>query len=286
MDESLYFNFEIGNMNIKASVGSPLTVGNRLEPRIHNHTNFEYHFVLRESVELFIESTKISLGTEEALLIFPDTYHHFVPTNEDAAVFSFYFTVVPNKRRAAADYYGALSRALPENTKYLFIDKQAPILDCVKQIQANLSAEKPFAKELVCAYFQLFFYLLFGTLFEKETLPGSAAEKPERYFSRRYMIEDYFNEHYMEDITLKKLAGILCLSEKQTERIIQNIFHMNFREKLTATRLEIAKSLLSKTDKQVEEVAALVGYRSYNGFYNWFKANTGCSPQEFRKINQ
>ena len=286
MDESLYFNFEIGNMNITASVGSLLTVGNRLEPRIHNHTNFEYHFVLRESVELFIESTKISLGTEEALLIFPDTYHHFVPTKEDAAVFSFYFTVVPNKRRVAADYYGALSRALPENTKYLFIDKQAPILDCVKQIQANLSAEKPFAKELACAYFQIFFYLLFGILFAKETLPGSAAEKPERHYSRRYMIEDYFNEHYMEDISLKKLAGILCLSEKQTERIIQNIFHMNFREKLTATRLEIAKSLLSKTDKQVEEVAALVGYRSYNGFYNWFKSNTGCSPQEFRKINQ
>ena len=166
MDESLYFNFEIGNMNITASVGSPLTVGNRLEPRIHNHTNFEYHFVLRESVELFLESAKITLGTGEALLILPDTYHHFVPTNEEAAVFSFYFTVVPNKRRAAADYYGALSRALPENTKYLFIDKQAPILDCVKQIQANLSAEKPFAKELVCAYFQLFFYLLFGTLFE------------------------------------------------------------------------------------------------------------------------
>ena len=286
MEESLFFNFEIGNMDIKASVVSSLTVGSRLEPRIHNHTNFEYHFVLRESVELYIESTKVILGTEEALLIFPDTYHHFVPTNEEAAVFSFFFSVAPNKKRAAADYYGALSRALPDSAKFLIVDKQAPILDCVKQIQANLTAETPFSRELVCAYFQLFFYLLFGILFEKETLPGSAAEKPERYFSRRYMIEDYFNEHYMEDITLKKLAAILCLSEKQTERIIQNIFHMNFREKLTATRLEIAKSLLAKTDKQVEEVAALVGYRSYNGFYNWFKSNAGCSPQEFRKNNQ
>ena len=285
MEESLYFNFEIGNMNIKASVGSPLTVGRKLESRIHNHTNFEYHFVLRETVELFTETEKVTLEQEDGLLIFPNTYHHFVCSREDAAVFSFYFTVVPNKRRAA-DYYGVLSRALQKDTNLLFVGRQAPIVDCVKQIHVNLCEEKPFARELMFAYFQLFFYLLFSILFEKETLPGSAAEKPERYFSRQYMIEDYFNEHYMEDITLKKLAAILCLSEKQTERIIQNIFHMNFREKLTVTRLEIAKSLLSKTDKQVEEVAALVGYRSYNGFYNWFKSNAGCSPQEFRKNNQ
>ena len=105
MDESLYFNFEIGNMNIKASVGSPLTVGRKLESRIHNHTNFEYHFVLRESVELFTETEKVTLEQEDGLLIFPNTYHHFVCSHEDAAVFSFYFTVVPNKRRAA-DYYG------------------------------------------------------------------------------------------------------------------------------------------------------------------------------------
>ncbi len=286
MEKSLYYNFEIGNMNIAASVSNAQTVGRRLESTIHNHTNFEYHFVLRESVELFTETEKVTLGAEDGLLIFPNTYHHFVCAREDAAVFSFYFTVVPNKRRAAADYYGVLSRALQRNANFFFVGRQTPIIDCVKQIHANLCEEKSFAKELIFAYFQLFFYLLFGILFEKETLPGSTAEKPERYFSRRYMIEDYFNEHYMEDITLKKLAGILCLSEKQTERIIQKIFHMNFREKLTATRLEIAKSLLAKTDKQVEEVAALVGYRSYNGFYNWFKGNVGCSPQEFRKINQ
>ena len=38
-----------------------------------------------------------------------------------------------------------------------------------------------------------------------------------------YIIEEYFNEHYMENISLNELSLRLYLGKQQTERIIKKI---------------------------------------------------------------
>jgi AraC-like DNA-binding protein len=96
------------------------------------------------------------------------------------------------------------------------------------------------------------------------------------------MIEDYFNEHYMEDVTLKDLANRLYLSEKQTDRMIKKAFGEGFSQHLCKIRMLIAKDLLTDTDKDVSEIALDVGYKSYNGFYLAFKQYVKMTPNQYR----
>lgn len=100
--------------------------------------------------------------------------------------------------------------------------------------------------------------------------------------TRAFMIEEYFNEYYMENLSLKNLSEKLCLGEKQTDRLIRKVFGEGFSNHLSAVRITIAKKLLRGTKKEIGEIAAEVGYQSYTGFYLAFKKKTGKTPMQYR----
>ncbi len=99
-----------------------------------------------------------------------------------------------------------------------------------------------------------------------------------------YRVEDYFNEHYMEDVSLKELLTVLHFSEKQLRRIIKKTVG-GFNEHLIKIRLKNAKKFLKKTKMDVKSVAEAVGYKSYNGFYLAFKNEYNVTPLEYRENN-
>lgn len=82
-----------------------------------------------------------------------------------------------------------------------------------------------------------------------------------------YLISDFFSRNYREDIRLIDLAKMLHLSERQTERLVEEYAGRTFRDELTATRMNMADQLLTTTDMSLTQVAQYVGYRSYAGFY-------------------
>ncbi|MBE7010042.1 MAG: helix-turn-helix transcriptional regulator [Ruminococcaceae bacterium] len=64
---------------------------------------------------------------------------------------------------------------------------------------------------------------------------------------------------------------------------IEKAFGTGFREQLTKMRMRSAKKFLRDGEKDVSQVAEVVGYQSYNGFYIAFKRETGMTPAEYRK---
>ena len=77
--------------------------------------------------------------------------------------------------------------------------------------------------------------------------------------------------HYA-DATLSDLAKALCLSEKQTERVVLKHTGKNFRRNITKKRIEVAKALLEKNELSKKEIAEYVGYNSYGGFFKALKS--------------
>jgi len=96
-------------------------------------------------------------------------------------------------------------------------------------------------------------------------------------------IQEYFNEYYMESITLGELSRLLNLSEKQTDRIIKKAYGTGFKQRLSRVRLKNAQELLKNTDLEIRIVAQQSGYQSYNGFYLAFRKQYECTPQEYRE---
>lgn len=86
-----------------------------------------------------------------------------------------------------------------------------------------------------------------------------------------FLIHEFFVHHYFEDMHLSDLAEELHLSERQTERLVQEHTGRTFREELTRIRLMMADRLLKTTDLSLAEIARYVGYRSYAGFWKAYK---------------
>lgn len=89
---------------------------------------------------------------------------------------------------------------------------------------------------------------------------------------REFIIYEFFENRYNEDVTVFDLARELNLSKKQTSRLVEMYIGAGFSEALTNYRLNAAKQLM-KSDKSLtmSTVAELVGYRSYSGFWKAFK---------------
>ena len=93
----------------------------------------------------------------------------------------------------------------------------------------------------------------------------------------------YINEHYTEDISIKRLAEI--------EHYNVNYYYQWFKERTGTTpieyikklRMEKAKELLESTDYSVLQIAEQVGYQFNSSFSRAFREFVGVSPAQFKK---
>ena len=93
---------------------------------------------------------------------------------------------------------------------------------------------------------------------------------------------DYINKHYMEDITIKKLADYVHLSPTY----LCLLFKQNVGKTINACTKEVriskAVKLLSNSDLLLYEIADRVGYKDANYFAKVFKELTKCTPSMYR----
>ena len=90
--------------------------------------------------------------------------------------------------------------------------------------------------------------------------------------SRSFLIHDFFSENFAKQVTITKLANILCISSKQTERLVKKYTGNTFREEIVRLRMEAAEHLIFSSTLTLNEIAEKVGYQSYSGFWKAYKA--------------
>lgn len=89
---------------------------------------------------------------------------------------------------------------------------------------------------------------------------------------RAFLIHEYMTRHYNQDITLSDIAAFLCLSEKQAGRLIRQYTGHHFKDSLTRYRMEAARRMIEAGQLPLSEIAELVGYHSYSGFWKAYGA--------------
>lgn len=92
---------------------------------------------------------------------------------------------------------------------------------------------------------------------------------------KNYLLDDY-------DKILKE-TGYCKL---HFNRIFKEYSGITISQYVKEKRIELAKKLLTDTDKTVEEVCVEVGYKDTANFYQIFKSATGISPRQFCKRNK
>ncbi len=113
------------------------------------------------------------------------------------------------------------------------------------------------------------------------------AERYEQHLHRRNLASQiiaYMEENLQEDISLNSLSQQFSYSLSSIRRIFQSETGTSIMSYLTQLRIQKAKKLLEESHLSIERIALLVGFPNVYYFSNVFKAKTGKSPSQYRKI--
>lgn len=102
--------------------------------------------------------------------------------------------------------------------------------------------------------------------------------------SRRILkVKDYIDNKYMDEVKLRDLADIACMSEAAFSRFFKKHTGRTVSDYITDTRLGYASRMLIDTSKNVSDISFQCGYNNLSNFNRVFRRKKGCSPTEFRE---
>jgi AraC-like DNA-binding protein len=102
------------------------------------------------------------------------------------------------------------------------------------------------------------------------------------YPDRLIDVLKFIKENLHEQITLRQVADIACMTEQSFCRFFKKRTKKSLSLFISDLRIAHAQDLLAQTDKQVADVAFLCGFNSSSHFCRVFKERTGISPFKFK----
>ncbi|RCW74798.1 AraC family transcriptional regulator [Saliterribacillus persicus] len=99
---------------------------------------------------------------------------------------------------------------------------------------------------------------------------------------RAERLKKFIDSHYFEFMRAEDLAQKLQMSTRHMNNIFKENYHLTPMQYLTHVRVELAKKLLTESDKDIASICFEVGFESVSTFYRSFKQATSISPHKFR----
>lgn len=103
---------------------------------------------------------------------------------------------------------------------------------------------------------------------------------------RLKQVLSYIHSRYSESIKLKDLADEINMSEEHFCRFFKQMTQKSPVEYINYYRMQKASKYLENSDKKVVEIALDVGFDNLSYFISVFKAHTGYTPSNYRKLTQ
>lgn len=93
----------------------------------------------------------------------------------------------------------------------------------------------------------------------------------------------YINMHYIEDLTLEKVASIVFLNPVYFSQVFKQKTGFGFKEYVTNLRIEQAKQLLLNPQLKLADISERVGYQDVKHFTQVFRKKLDVTPTEYRQ---
>lgn len=112
-----------------------------------------------------------------------------------------------------------------------------------------------------------------------------AEVKKEKVFSQPVVrCMDYIYHHLYETIRVADLAAYVGLNSNYLSALFKKEAGMAISDYVTARRIEAAENMLKYSDYSYADIAAYLAFSSQSHFIRVFKAKTGYTPKEYRKL--
>ena len=244
----------------------------------HNHAHFEVFFNKDCSGRMLVENTKQEFGVGSMMIIAPKVYHSYKPDNESREYEHRYnFKFKPDE-----GYYAS---GLFEDFKFMYIEDAVRIINIIEDIHNVYDSDEFASKQEIRSLFTLLMINILRHMVVKKA-DEQREVKALAFDSKANEIEAFFESHYDSFPPPSELATQLCVSTRQLDRILKQLFSMSFSAKLAQTKTELAKDLLETTGLSAANISDKLGYNSPASFSAAFKKQTGLSPGTYRKNNE
>lgn len=127
---------------------------------------------------------------------------------------------------------------------------------------------------------------LFSTLreWQQAQLSKTIARNADRDAQPIRNAKIYIHKHFSSPITLEEVSSAIGFSVNYFSTMFKKETGEGFAKYLIRLRMDEARNLLRETNASVAEVCTRVGYVDVKHFVKTFKAETGLTPGEYRKI--
>lgn len=248
---------------------------------IHWHYATEIIYVLKGSLDVYINSVKYEIFEGQMEIINVDEVHHLYSNDDDNKVLIFhidpyffekYYTDIENM------FFYTKSSGIAYQTEEEYDELRtylSRILCEVVQKQEDYDNKvEGILVELLYHLINNFNYLIF----EKEELKEDI-----NLFQRYHSIYKYISNNYNNNITLQDIADKAFLSPQYLSHEIKYATGYSFTDLINLTRVEESIKLLLASDKTISEISEEVGFSHIRYFNKNFKLQYKLTPLQFRK---
>ncbi|MBQ4630700.1 MAG: helix-turn-helix domain-containing protein [Clostridia bacterium] len=288
MDRTPYTErtFTIGDIKISA-VYSQKMFGNSY---IHSHGHYEMFIFESGSGYISVADKKVKFSKNTAVIIPPYTDHdRFSKVGTTPNAMTIYFSFGKNsdyKSGKCEKLYKKFKNVMPVQNdivvlKDKFFSKYFHNFD-ISQITDSELASAKITNMLQNLFIHIMCIKPSGG--EDKSNLNLADDNSNAPLSNEVLlaktIDDFMN---LPGCTLSSLAEHINMSPRNTQRVLKNLYGMNFSKKMANIRLKKAIYLMNTTKLNVSQIAKICNYNQYAGFRKAFVSEFGVSPSEYRK---
>lgn len=206
----------------------------------HNHPFTEIQIVVNGGIHYSNFKEKFNVCSGQMIIMPPNSYHESTHMEPDTQLICFQVSIPVEECSVIS-----LSEDIP---KLLFNEVH-------RYITTGKSIKLP-----------ILLSLIISELINNKSDPALSIQ------NRAFLIHDFFSNNFAKSVTISDLANVLCVSQKQAERLVQKYTGNTFRQEIVRLRMEAAKQLIKTTNLTMKEIAEKVGYQSYSGFWKAYSA--------------
>ncbi len=113
--------------------------------------------------------------------------------------------------------------------------------------------------------------------------PIATPEDQKTHFQELQRVIEYLETHFVDEITVEKLAEIAGISVPHFNRRFRQLLRLSPMEYVSSLRMQEAQRRLITTRQSIGEIAMATGFFDQSHFTKRFRKNTGMTPLAYRK---
>lgn len=251
---------------------------------LHWHPEAELNYITRGCAEFICGDEKLEAGEGDIVLILPNMLHSIKVSAGgrcvyDTLVFDASMLGTEDTDRGAEELIKPLLKG--EFGMSCLIKGDDEFRECGAEIFNCIKKDTPLSDIRLKSELMRFFWMLFA----KGKTDTDKSTRQSGMEQLRGAVE-YINKHYMENITIEKLAEEAHLSRSYFMAAFKKNTGMGAMEYVNRVRIRMAERKLWDGNENIVDICYDTGFRNLSNFNRRFKEKTGMTPSEYRKAGK